>query len=102
MDIEAYKEAIRKANLTHKDVINSIKITYAYSNNPVEKGDVVELLGNRVLVDTIEVYCPYNKDIPACRYIGAKLRKDLVPFKDGSRDSVYQHEKMTLIKAGDL
>jgi len=72
-----------RASERKKDAIRE----YCLGNNTVKIGDIVADHIGSVKVERILV--EYSLTRPQCVYVGAELKKDLTPRKDGSKRSVY-------------
>ena len=84
-----YKEEL--AELGKKHNIEKFQLTkkHAELNNPYKIGDIVTDGNIIIKIDKFTPSCFGSN--PTLILHGIKLKKDLTPFKDNSRDSMYQN-----------
>ena len=102
MNEHDYNEAVKQAGRDHDAELRRLRRDCALGNNSVVVGDIVEYDGIRVLVEKIGIYQGICAPLPTCSYYGTALTTGYKPFKNGSMNTIYQNDKMTVIKAGDL
>lgn len=91
MTLEEYKAEKKELERTHQKELSRLARQYAYSNNPFEKGDLVEDHMGTIAVEDIS-YRPssYTRDVPYCVYYGTCITKAGKPFKSGQKREVHQ------------
>jgi hypothetical protein len=92
MNFEEYESKVNIKKEMHKRELYALHKEYAFSNNNVEKGDIICGNSTSIKVDTIKwALISYRRpNAPECVYFGVKYTKSGKPFKSGERDSIYQ------------
>jgi len=97
MTEEELDEALRDIEELRKKARVKLFIKYANDNNPYCIGDIIEDHIGKIKIDEITIQIHGTKNRSSCIYKGPKLRKDNTPFKDGSRESIFQTNNPKLI-----
>lgn len=90
MTLEEYKE-IRNANIKeHEKQLKALAKEYAMSNNTVKIGDIVSNGLCKIKVERIDCSIGLRGN-PMCIYSWPRLTKNLVPYKNGDTESIWQN-----------
>ncbi len=89
MDKEQYLTKKKSIQADFDSEMLGINSAYAFSNSPVEVGDIVTGHYQTIKVDKIKLSAGRG-ELPQCVYFGAVLTKKGEPRKDGERNQVWQ------------
>jgi hypothetical protein len=90
MSKEEYAKAIEEETKAHENRLKLIQKEYAFSNNTVKEGDIVEDRNGKIKVEKIFYSSGYLRGFPCCVYRGVELKKDGTPTKKGDKRDVWQ------------
>lgn len=90
MEIEKYREQLKEIESNFENAKNELMLAFAKSNNHHKVGDIIKDHTSIIKIDKIQYLRGYGNELPSCAYMGYKLKKDLTPRKDFSRDKIYQ------------
>lgn len=101
MDREEYTSKLKELN---KDYLLKCKLLareYAFHNNPVKTGDIIEDHYQILKVEKIHFSKGTSDQLPYCIYEGKRLTKKLEPFKYKGNSSSYQTNLYGILKASE-
>lgn len=78
MTIEEYKKRLKDMEAAFRAAEDALSAEYAMSNNPYNKGDIIEDHFHIIEVQKIRWQYSYGSP-PCCIYSGIELKKDLTP-----------------------
>lgn len=94
-ELEKEIEKIEK-EATEKKKIKIVE--YCKSNNPYKIGDIISGQSSIIKIEGIKFSSGYLRFKPECVYHGARLRKDLTPYKSNEKDTIFQNNVKKQIK----
>jgi hypothetical protein len=97
MKIEEYQDKLKLLKSEYKTKRNDLMKEFAFSNNEICVGDVIENGYIRILVDRIILDDDFES-YPYCVYIGLKVTKDLKIYKRKERGIIQQSCFVKIIK----
>ena len=90
MTKKEYEEQLALLKKDYEKKVRELELAFATRNNPVHLGCKVRTRsGDYLLVEKMVLYRPYYVP-PYVRYIGAELKKDGTPKKNGAKGYVFQ------------
>lgn len=101
MDKEKYDAEMDLLEKEHLDAVRSLKVKFAFANNPYQMGDIIKDHQSIIRIEKIQATTANLQKYPECVYSGPQLKKDLTPRKDGNREQIWQSnvkEKITEVK----
>jgi hypothetical protein len=99
MKIEEYQDKLKLLKSEYKTKKNDLMKEFAFSNNEICVGDVIENGYIRILVDKI-ILDDNFESYPYCVYIGLKATKDLKIYKRRECGVIQQSCFVKIIKKG--
>ncbi len=88
MNIEEYKEEVKKAKERHKRELHAIACKHANSINKLTTGDLISNGTSRIKVEKIRLgYTANGSPVPV--YEGQALRTNLEPYKNPKIGVIY-------------
>lgn len=97
MKIEEYQNRMKLLKNEYKTKKNDLIKEFAFSNNEICVGDVIENGYVRILVNKIVVDVALE-NYPYCVYIGLKVTKDLKIYKRKEFGKILQSDYVKIIK----
>lgn len=89
MELEEYREGLLKIDKAARKAKGELAFSYAMSNNPYKKGDIVEDHEIRIRIETADVRVNMA-GVPTCVFRGPLIKKDGTPFKNNKIGEVWQ------------
>jgi hypothetical protein len=90
MTKEEFNNAKRSIRFEADAKILTLENVYAFANNTVREGDIINSIKGRIRVESIGFGTPYCRDYPECMYKGRRITSKNVPFKNGYCVTIYQ------------
>ena len=94
-----YNNLLNEIEVRFKKERNQLHFTYAASQRKFKIGDIIK---NDTSIIKIERFGIFMFTNPKPTYIGAALKKDLTPKKNGSVETIFHSEDIELVKASSL
>ena len=97
MEPTEYKEKLKQLGEDYEAATKKLKIKFALSNAKFKVGDIIKDERWTILVDKITTSVRFDR-LPEPVYHGVELIKNLTPNKKGTRNSIYGHHGVELVK----
>ena len=91
MDKKTFDDRLSQINLERKSKLSQLRLEYALSNNLYSIGDIIFDGVDTIKIDKLQYTKLMYSEYSECVYSGVKLTKKLIPFKDGCKSKIYQH-----------
>lgn len=88
MTLEDYTSRKKTLSEQHSKEFEELHIQYANANNPYKSGDILQ--DHHQIIKVEEIGFTLNSGICSCRYKGVRLKKNLQPFANGEKITMWQ------------
>jgi hypothetical protein len=93
MNLEEYKEAVKKAKAKYEKEVHSIRIAYVNANNQFSIGDVITDGNQRIKIESAKLGLDFNGN-PKIIYLGEALRVNLESYKRPRKDLISGNKEL--------
>ena len=89
MTKEEYNQQMKLAEALYQSNRKQIMKEFAFSNNTVKAGDIIEDHIGSIKVELVQ-FCKVSSEFPECVYTGTELKKDRTPKAKEPQRQVFQ------------